>query len=84
MATRSRARAPRAVRQFTKIEATDAGREETEKTVADTLMAFWAENDLGFPMPYVNPGATDYDWFELWLPSGQTFRVTVRETPRRW
>ena len=84
MATKSRGRAPRAARQFAKIKATKEAPDETEKAVADTLMALWEENDLGFPMPVLTPGATQYDWFELWLPNGQTFRVTVVETRRRW
>lgn len=59
-------------------------REETERSVARTLMDLCEENGTGRAVSFRAAGAlTNNEGFELHLPNGQTFEVTVVEGRRR-
>ncbi|MGO9709075.1 MAG: hypothetical protein ACLQBL_09440 [Polyangiaceae bacterium] len=58
--------------------------EETERSVTEALMDLCEENETGQPVSFRDAGImTMNEGFELHLPSGQTFQVTVVEGRRR-
>jgi hypothetical protein len=59
-------------------------REETERSVARALMDLCEENGTGRAVSFRRASVlTNNEGFELRLPNGQTFEVTVVEGRRR-